>query len=271
MSARKDFANQDAQQQMEETEFQHILGEIGGRERIFLVSDVCQQGMSSVLEEFLNDMFPSAYKPPMRRCGADSIPDNNSNGTVSNATRNDRAACFRSQKHVPEKDETSLTGRPEGSEFNRMTPGVDSDRTQQGRKARWKIGKACQAKERAIDSPVIIFIFRHEFVSCKANRICLKEILKDVKARSRRADDLPAVLGLIHSRSETAETSESVRILERSMRTVFRKQSPDSVWVGHFIPNKGDGMLEIKRNVCKAVQASPRTGICSLLKKNGHS
>ncbi|MBN3285383.1 PSMD1 ATPase, partial [Polyodon spathula] len=110
--------------------------------------------------------------------------------------------------------------------------------------------------QRAIHSPLIVFVFRHEFLLHPRNRVCLKEILKDVRSRSRTAGVQPALLGLVHSTSESRDSWQSVRLLEQLLKTVFKGHPDEATWVGHFIPKKRECILEIKKNACKAIRAS---------------
>uniref|UniRef100_A0A6Q2Y3Y2 Uncharacterized protein n=1 Tax=Esox lucius TaxID=8010 RepID=A0A6Q2Y3Y2_ESOLU len=189
----------DTPQHPEDIEFQHILSQIGGKEKIFLVT----QGNETLVSTRPKDLKLSA-KP----VGEDQGPPR-LNGEVTMTKTSIMNSC--------------------------------------GRK-------------RIIDSPVIIFIFRHECFSGSGNAICLKEILKDVRARTKRASVRPALLGLVRSKGESNETRESVGLLERLLRSVFREHPPEAIWVGHFIPKSEDKMLAIKKYACKAIHSSKSSG-----------
>uniref|UniRef100_A0A8C6UKC8 Uncharacterized protein n=1 Tax=Neogobius melanostomus TaxID=47308 RepID=A0A8C6UKC8_9GOBI len=130
----------------EEKEFQKVLAQIGGREKIHLVSDV---GKSK--EDDDAGILPKAVANPSEDGGKE--------------TRND--SC---QKTVTRRTNISST-------------------------------------KRTIDSPIIVFLFRQTFISCQGNLLYLKEILRDVKARTKRAKVAqPALIGLIRTTLESAET-----------------------------------------------------------------
>uniref|UniRef100_A0AAV2KXV3 Uncharacterized protein n=1 Tax=Knipowitschia caucasica TaxID=637954 RepID=A0AAV2KXV3_KNICA len=40
------------------------------------------------------------------------------------------------------------------------------------------------------------------------------------------------------------------------MRTVFHRHAPGDMWIGSFIPEKEDYILEIKRNICRVILSS---------------
>lgn len=91
--------------------------------------------------------------------------------------------------------------------------------------------------------------------------MCMEGILKDIKVRVKKNHGFrQALLGLIHADAESSETSKSLTLLEETLRSVFIKHPHDSIWTGHFIPNAANGIENIKRNVCKAVNVSQSPG-----------
>ncbi|XP_051233442.1 uncharacterized protein LOC127350663 isoform X1 [Dicentrarchus labrax] len=240
----------------EEREFRKIIGLIGGKERIHLVSDQCQSKQvdgddAEILQEFLREMFPGSLA--------------NSNGQpLSSPSNGDNA----SEKHVcfkPETDkinEIHLTERPKDLDLRACPVREDGEKeersTRNGNAQKTATRRAnIYSRERTIDSAVIIFIFRQTFLSKNTNELCLKEILKDVKARTKRARIArPALIGLIRTRQESAETHQCAQLLERLIRSVFHKHSPETVWVGCFIPETQTQIISIKKNACKVINSS---------------
>lgn len=237
----------------EEREFQKTIALIGGKEKIYLVSDHCQDKEvdgddAGILQEFINEMFPCCHANPLL------APASGHHDTGSGSQMNcdlppsvkpgdlDLKACLQG-----ETTENEERGARNGSAQARVTRSA-----------------AVHSSERTIHSPVIIFIFRQTFLSQNANQACLKEILKDVKARTKRARIArPALIGLIRTREESAETHRCTQLLERLLRAVFHKHSPETVWVGCFIPKTEANTLGIKKSVCKVIYSSQTAGLAT--------
>lgn len=249
----------------EETEFQKLVAEIGGRERIYLVSDVCTSKETDgddaeILQEFTRDMFHDGSRVA------------NGHGGPQSSNCGDEAKA--NTKHVPckaetgEGDEMRPKARPEDLELRDRAVGEDGERrpTGNGNPQRTATKRAnIYSLKRAIDAPVIVFVFRQTFISRAPNEVCLKEILKDVKARTKRATMVrPALIGLIRTTQENAETHLCVQILERLIRSVFHKHSPEAIWVGCFIPKTEAQMLSIKKNACRVIYSSQAAGVHTL-------
>uniref|UniRef100_A0A3Q4B2C9 Uncharacterized protein n=1 Tax=Mola mola TaxID=94237 RepID=A0A3Q4B2C9_MOLML len=201
-----DSAYQRAALPEEEREFRKLIAMIGGKERIYLVSDHC------------DGKEPDGARPRGSDSGA----------------------------------------RLEGD-------GGDKDRgpARNGNAQRTATRRAdVYSEKRTIDSPVIIFIFRQTFLSKSPDHVGLKEILKDVRARTKRARTArPALIGLVRSNQETPETRQCAQVLERLLRSVFHKHPPETVCVGCFIPNTEAQMLSIKKNACKVICSSQTAGV----------
>ncbi|XP_041792002.1 uncharacterized protein C2orf72 isoform X2 [Chelmon rostratus] len=234
----------------EEREFQKAIALIGGKERIYLVSDPCKSKEVGgddvgILREFIREMFPGS-------------PANIYETTSPNDV------CVKAE--TVKSSDIPLTARPTGLDLRACPEGENGE--EEKRPARNGSGQRTATRranihslKRTIDSPVIIFIFRQTFLSENSNQLCLKEILKDVKARTRHARiERPALIGLIRTGQESAETHQCAQLLERLIRSVFHKHSPGTMWVGTFIPKTEAKMLSIKRNACKAIHSSQTAG-----------
>ncbi|XP_041862969.1 uncharacterized protein LOC121653502 [Melanotaenia boesemani] len=232
---------------VEEREFQTVVAHIGGKERIYLVSDACKSngvdaGDAGILQEFVGDMFHNdnpAISKDQLRCSPQS------DTMCESPCKSDTGKC----NEIPLTKATSDL-RLEVDRGKEQRPTSNNQRTATRR-------VNIYSTKRAIDSPVIIFIFRQTFISKVPNQVCLKEILKDVKARTKCASiTLPALIGLIRTTQESDETRQCAQVLESEMRAVFHKHSPETIWVGCFIPKTEASVLNIKKNACKVVCAS---------------
>ncbi|XP_041646694.1 uncharacterized protein C2orf72 isoform X2 [Cheilinus undulatus] len=240
----------------EEKEFQRIVALIGGKEKIFLVGDACESkevegDSNSTLQEFIRDMFPG------------SLTDRNGYPASSlSGIHVDNAGGICSDTETPKGNDIPLTTRPNDMD-SKASPGKQDTEQQRGGNAQRKAARRLNiySKKRTIDSPLIIFIFRQTFLSIHSNERCLKEILKDVKARTKRAKIArPALIGLIRTRQESAETLQCAQILECLIRSVFHKHSPETVWVGCFIPETDAMISSIKKNICRVIDSSQTAG-----------
>ncbi|CAG5864304.1 unnamed protein product [Menidia menidia] len=223
----------------EERDFQKLLAQIGGRERIHLVSDACKSvevdgDDVGILQEFIRDMFHNS-----RPATATGQPRPSPGGDAAEKTEN--------------SNERPLTADPLTADER------TEERSARGARRTVKQRFNIHSSKRAIDSSVVVFVFRQRFVGQIANGVCLKEILRDVRARTgRSATSRPALVGLVRASEEEegAETRRCERVLESLMRSVFRKHAPDTIWVGCFVPKTEATMLSIKKNACRVFLAS---------------
>ncbi|CAI5685219.1 unnamed protein product [Oreochromis niloticus] len=239
----------------EEREFQNTIAKIGGRERIYLVSDVCRSkdldgDDAEILQEFVRDMFHNGSLVANGHGGPQSSPASDHGGKAS-------TNHVSSEAETGKGNENSLTARPKdlelGEDREKKRRPAGSSNAQRTATRRANI----HSLKRAIDSPVIIFIFRQTFIGRVPNEVCLKEILKDVKARTKCATIArPALIGLIRTTDENAETRRCAQLLERLIRSVFHKHASEAIWVGCFIPKTDTRMLSIKKNVCRVIHSS---------------
>ncbi|KAM7387936.1 hypothetical protein PAMP_024142 [Pampus punctatissimus] len=235
----------------EEREFQNIIALIGGQERIYLVGDACKskdvvEDDAGILQEFIRDMFTGGQ----RHSPASSSHD----GTAS-----ENHDC--SNTESDKSNEIPLTVRLEDLDLKVKDTVKENPPTRTGNALKTTTTNIYSLK-RAIDSNVIVFIFRQSFISKHSNEINLKEILKDVKARTKRARIArPALIGLIRTRQESDETQRCAQLLESLIRLVFYKHSPETIWVGCFIPKTDAKILSIKKNACKVIHSSQTAGV----------
>ncbi|XP_074524468.1 uncharacterized protein LOC141789076 isoform X2 [Halichoeres trimaculatus] len=244
----------------EEKEFQRVVALIGGKEKIYLVGDACESKEvdgdgGGPLQEFIRDMFPGSLA--------------SSNGhpasflsSIHVGSAGAGAMC--SETETVESNDIPLTARTKDLDL-KASP-VENEKKEQPKRNDSAHKTAVRrlniySKKRTIDSPVIVFIFRQTFLCKSSNELCVKEILKDVKARTKRARNArPALVGLISTRQESAQAHQCAQILERLFRSVFKKHLPETVWVGCYIPNTEATANVIKKNVCKVIQSSQTAG-----------
>ncbi|KAM4548927.1 uncharacterized protein PAE49_016958 [Odontesthes bonariensis] len=231
----------------EEREFQKLVAQIGGKERIYLVSDASKSievdgDDVGILQEFIRDMFHNS-KPAIVKGQPQGSPLSDVGGEHRCTTEAVKST------HVP----LTISKEDMVSEVDRGKEERPARNAQRKAKMRLNI----YSTKRKIESPVVVFIFRQTFICQISNEVCLKEILKDVKARTKRASiTRPALIGLIRTSEESAETRQCAQVLECLMRSVFHKHSPETIWVGCFIPKTEATVISIKKNTCKVVYAS---------------
>ncbi|XP_062412811.1 uncharacterized protein LOC134102658 [Sardina pilchardus] len=235
-------AGQGDEQEKLEDEFQQTVCRIGGKEKIYLIGEVCKNDgdQSNSLQTLLDEMFSDSKHNPS---SANTTLNDNTRPENQTNTLND-VADIKDILPIQDKAGTGASVK-DGHE-----PGLgDIHRT-------IRSSRNATAAARSIDSAMIIFIFKHEYISSNCNHICIKEIMKDVRARTKHSPIFPAVIGLVHSAAETRGSLQSVQVLERLLHSVYRKHSSDSIWAGLYIPNTVEKMLSIKRHVNKAVHSS---------------
>lgn len=235
-----------------EDEFEQMVRRIGGKEKIYLVGEACKNDSEqpNSLLTLTDEMFNTNSKH--RSNSVNLTYDRRSDAEKQNDTTNDVA----DMKDV----NVILTTTTEAKGINvPSTDGHGSVRNGDFNKV-IRSSRNASGTARVIDSAMIIFIFRHEFISNNCNHVCIKEIMKDVKTRTKRSQTFPAVIGLVHATDESRGALQSVQILERLLHTVFRKHCSESIWAGLFIPNTVEKMMDIKRHANKAVHSSLNSG-----------
>uniref|UniRef100_A0AAY4EQL1 Uncharacterized protein n=1 Tax=Denticeps clupeoides TaxID=299321 RepID=A0AAY4EQL1_9TELE len=118
---------------------------------------------------------------------------------------------------------------------------------------------AVKSASRAVDAAVVMFLINQQYVQRTPNRVCVKEILKDVKARIRHLKVRPALVGLVRSEVETGQSQALVEVLERLLRSVFRQHSHQAIWAGVFIPGNVERILAVRRHATMALISSLMT------------
>ncbi|XP_029988468.1 uncharacterized protein LOC115418211 [Sphaeramia orbicularis] len=231
-----------------EEEFQKILVLIGGKERIYLVSDACPgpegaEEEAGILQDFIRDMFDnSLWTKPQQ---SQSCPTEDQDHPADHHQISDPHVRVRSTGEEVRASPAEGGGGGGGGRTDSHRPRTATRRT-----------NVC-SKHRTIDCPVIIFMFTQTFLRSMSSHTCLKEILKDVKARTKRATvPHPALIGLIGTAAESAETQRCAQTLEHLMRSVFCRHAAETIWVSWFCPRTEAKVRSIKMNTCRVIYAA---------------
>lgn len=232
-----------------EDEFQQTVRSMGGKERIHLVGEICKTDGDQRIS-FLT-LTDELFNHNSTHCSNSVIVTLNDNTRPGAKKLNNSTNDVTDMRDVLPKTEDKCMNAP-STDGQGLCHG-DFDRV-------IRSSRNASGTGRLIDSAMLIFIFRHEYISNNCNHVCIKEIIKDMKARTKRSPTFPAVIGLVHSTHENRESLQSVQILERLLRSVFRKHCSDSIWAGLFIPNTEEKMMDIKRHINKAVHSSLSSG-----------
>ncbi|XP_061099129.1 uncharacterized protein LOC133129211 isoform X2 [Conger conger] len=229
-----------------EDAFRKTVAEMGGKERIHLVSSVCvpkPEDISQVnvfeelVKELFNDTLPLCRSRDITIKEKPTEYNKGNEKSEKNAAGDTKSCCDNSENSV----------QVQGGK-NKTVPGQNVHHIETN--ARLKHGQV------TIDSQMIVFIFTGEFVNCRGNHECLKEILKDVRARTKLSSIRPALIGLVRRTVENEESERSVLLLEALMRSVFKKHPAELIWAGQFVPNKANVTLTIKKNACRTLLTS---------------
>ncbi|XP_077391421.1 uncharacterized protein C2orf72 homolog [Festucalex cinctus] len=209
----------------QESDFEKTLASIGGRERIYLVTDVrerndANESDADVVRQFIDDLFGN--RPPFSTLAAgdqchDKLPQGPPDELDSGACRCSAPTTVMRQA-------------------------------------------SCSSRRRTIDYPAIMLLFRHTFIR---SEVCVKKVLKDIKARTKGASGaLPALIGLVRiSSGESDESRRCLHRLETLIRKVFPQHPADTVWVGSFVPDTPSSVLDIKKNVCRVIACAQTADI----------
>ncbi|XP_026879241.2 uncharacterized protein LOC113585745 [Electrophorus electricus] len=241
----------------EDEEFNQVLSHVGGRGNIYLVGDAYPMDSKykyRILEEFVAGIFRNDdTHRETNRVGTDMSNGDIKSGVSCKAAVTD--VIMQNDEPSDLRDNRSTSHGRRRSEFDAVQKEGASSAKGVEAKNVLTTGNL-SARGRTISCAIIIFIFRHAYVNHKGNRVCLEEILKDVKTRTKRNGVRPALLGLVYADIENAETRDSVMFLEQTLRSVFTKHPHGSIWAGHFISKAPDGTQTIKRHICTTVHFS---------------
>lgn len=242
----------------DEVDFQKTVFQIGGRERLYLVSeplgdkDEQDESGAEIVREFIRDMFPGSLA---EGCLQSRFFSAAAGPLVSSSGSSDAAGA--KQPNGSDDALTLVLKHSHGAEEKEELSTTSNGSVQRSSARRG----SSHCSQRAIDSPVIVFLFRETYLSKIPNHVCLKEILKDVKARTRRASIArPALIGLISGGEDNTDTRLCSQVLELQLRSVFHRHSSGTIWVGTYIPSDDASVLGIKRNACRVIRAS-QTGV----------
>lgn len=225
----------------ERDDFQQILQQIGGKSNIHLISAVSgPDGDSGILKDFIADMF----NDNMHEETTDCIGSSNGEIKIQNRDKTDPIGAVQTQSD--RSDQSSLI-------HAHCTKSV---KPEEHKNKTVISSKNISGEKRSIKCSVIIFIFRHDYVCKNDNKVCLREILKDVRARVKRNALSPALLGLIHTDCSRSQNRESVDLLDRSLRSVFIDYPQQAIWTGHYVTKNPDVLYAIKINACKVIKSS---------------
>ncbi|XP_069500214.1 uncharacterized protein [Ambystoma mexicanum] len=116
-------------------------------------------------------------------------------------------------------------------------------------------------KPQTFPFPVILVVFKLQFVKDKTSRVLIKEILRDIRGRCKGV--APAIVGILYSEEQTSEEHEQTSLsrLSRCLKETF-----------HLNPGRG---LAPPANVCFYVQSQPESilgvkrCICGVLRCRG--
>ncbi|XP_051549729.1 uncharacterized protein LOC127438282 [Myxocyprinus asiaticus] len=220
-------------------QFQQILHQIGGKSNIHLVSALSGPDENTVvLQDFIADMFHDGrYEEITGSVG-------NSNGEIKIQT-----AGKVTDECIPDQQHCDL------SEQNSSIP-ADGEKTDPLKNKTVMSSRNIRGQQRAIKCSMVMFIFRHDYVCNKENYVCLREIMKDVRARIKRNVFRPALLGLIQTDCDRSEICESLELLDRSLRSVFINHPQQAIWTGRYVTDSPKVLQEIKRNACRTVKSA---------------
>ncbi|XP_077441328.1 uncharacterized protein C2orf72 homolog [Vanacampus margaritifer] len=205
----------------EESDFEKTLASIGGRERIYLVTDagernVANESDADVVRQFIDDLFGN--RPPLSTLAAgDQCHDKPPQGLDSEACR-----C--------------------------STPTAVMRQTSRS------------SRRRTIDHPAIMLLFRHTFIRSEVCvKKVLKDVRSRTKGASGALPALIGLVRI--TTGESDENHRCLHRLETLIRKVFPQHPANTVWVGSFVPGTPSSVLDIKKNVCRVIACAQTADI----------
>ncbi|KAM4678273.1 uncharacterized protein O3C94_010211 [Discoglossus pictus] len=111
------------------------------------------------------------------------------------------------------------------------------------------------SKCRIIQFPVILVIFRVTVIMDLVNTTLIKEVLKDIKVRTR--DSGSALVGIVYSYEELSRETKAEAVLHfgQLIGQVFRRQA----WgVCYYVSSSPDTILEVKRTIMETADVEAR-------------
>ncbi|XP_014344680.1 uncharacterized protein C2orf72 homolog [Latimeria chalumnae] len=272
-------------------DFEAILEEIGGPDKVMLVGEVWQREPSrELLGLFISRIFPGAGDPfngqgdkdaagcaqssccgegdmPQTNSGKTDIPQKNREGDIPerNPGETDDPENNVGKGDIPQKEHGDR--EPDRSresdqkcETPHRAPSPAKQKEPRGERrpgseeVRWT-----RTRQRVVEAPLIFFLFREDFVKLKKNERQLREILKDVRERSRASGLQPAIIGVVAVAADPLkeeEEGDSVCRMQCFLRAVFHRQPGETVQAVQFKLNQVESVLDIKRTAYRALRAS---------------
>ncbi|KAJ1079928.1 hypothetical protein NDU88_000152 [Pleurodeles waltl] len=117
-------------------------------------------------------------------------------------------------------------------------------------------------KPQAFPFPVILVVFKLQFIKDRTSKVLIREILKDIRGRCKGVT--PAIVGIVYSEEQTSEEQEQTSLckLSRYLNETFHLEAGGVcsrlACVCFYVKSRPDSIMGVKKCICGVLRHQHR-------------